>query len=131
MGRRHVFQSVQGFFRFGLLHHSQDGVEDHDQKNQQRLKELHGIVTETGHHKAHRRSRQQNHNHHVLELLQEPPQIGFLFLFCQLVGAVLLQARLGLLLRESGVHGDGKLLQKGLPRNVIRGHEDPSFLVGI
>ena len=101
MGGGHAFQGIQGFFRLGLLHHAQHGVEHNDQQDEQRLKEFHGVVAKAGHHKAHCRGQQQNDDHGVLELLQKALQVGLLLLFSQLVFPILPKALLGLLAGEA------------------------------
>ena len=88
MGRGHTFQGIQSFFRLALLHDAHHGVEHHDQQDQYRLKKLLGILLHASNHKGDDSCDQQNDDHGILKLVKEPLDIGFLFLFPELIGSV-------------------------------------------
>ena len=107
MGCGHVFQRVQRLFGLALLHHAHHGVQDDDQQDQHRLEELLRLALHAGDGEGNDRRSDQDEDHHILELIGKALQIGFLFLFLQLVFAVLGEALLRLL-------GSKPLLQIGI-----------------
>ena len=110
MGRGEVFQGVQGFFRFAFLHHTHNGVENDDEQDQYRLKELHGVPFHAGDDKGDGGSQEQDEDHNVLKLFDKALEISLFLLFLEFVGAVLFQ-QCGGLLRGEALLGVGR---KGL-----------------
>ena len=88
MGRRQGFQRVQRFFGLALLIHPHDGVENHDQDDQRRFKQLAPILFRADDNEGDCRRSQQNEDHNVLKLIEEPLKRGFLFLFPEFVFSV-------------------------------------------
>ena len=104
MGCGQTFERIQRLFGLAFLHHAHDGVEDHDQQDQQRLKELLRVALHTGNDKGDRSGGQQNQDHYILELIQKTLPVSFLLLFLQLVFSVLIQALLCLICTQTKLH---------------------------
>ena len=102
---RHTFKSIKCLFRLALLHNTHYGVEDNYDKYESRLEKLHRVSRLCYEHfirYCHSRDNcgnKQNDYHSILELVDKTPKARFLFLFAELVIAVLLPS-LGYLLRR-------------------------------
>ena len=88
----HVFQRVKRLLRLALLQNAHDGVDDDDQQNQCWFKKFLGVSLIAGDHKRHDGRRDQNQDHHVLELIEKTHEVGFFLFLPQTVCAVLCKA---------------------------------------
>ena len=88
-GGGHLFEAVQRRLGLDGLHRAQDGVHGDDRQDD------HHALHIPQHRRDHRGKDQDDHQE-VGKLFQENPNAGFLAALLQLVGAVLLQALLGL-----------------------------------
>ena len=107
LGGGHGLQRLDGRLGLALLHHAQHRVQQHHHQDDEHLREA--LATEGVGHGGHRRRRQQDKQHGVLQLRQEPLQQGGFLRLLQLIGAVLLQPPGRLLFRQTGRGGTQRL----------------------
>ena len=88
MGRRHVLQGIQGFFRLAFLINAHNGVQNHNQNDKRGLKKLAPVLLHTDHHKGNDGGGDENQDHDVLELIHKALKIGLFLLFFQFIGTV-------------------------------------------
>ena len=88
-------QGLNGSLGLALLHHAQNGVQQHHRQDDDNLRQL--LPGENAGDGGHCGGGHQNQQHRVLQLLQKTLEIGDLLGLLQAVGAVLLQARGSLL----------------------------------
>ena len=95
-GGRHLLQGLYGLFGLAFLIHAQHGVDAHHRQNDDDV--CKAFARNDGRHGAYGGRAQQNDNHGVCQLFQQPAPHGRLFALGQLVGPVLRKAagRLGL-----------------------------------
>ena len=75
MGSRQIFQRLQSLFRLALLHDAHNGIEYDNQQDQHRLKEFLGLSLDAGNGKGNSCRRQQDQDHHILELGQKALEV--------------------------------------------------------
>ena len=100
MGCGHVLERLKRFFRLALLYHAHDGVYDDDEQNENRLEKFPRVPFDTGDNERNRRRREQDKDHHILELLGKALKIRFRILLRKHVFPVLTQAGLSLTVAE-------------------------------
>ena len=126
LGGGHSLEGFDGGLGLTLLHHAQNGVEQHHRQNDEHLGEA--LVAQSVGDGGHRRRCDQDQQHGVLQLGQKALEYGGLLRLLQLVGAVLGQTRLRLLRRQP-LRGGVQLVQHLLRRAVIvLVHGNSSFL---
>ena len=94
-GGGHGLQGLNGGLGLALLHHAQNGVQQHHRQDDDNLRQL--LPGEDAGNGGHCGGGHQNQQHRVLQLLQKTLEVGDLLGLLQAVGAVLLQARGSLL----------------------------------
>ena len=89
VGSRHILQGVQSLLRLTLLVHAHDGVEDNDEQDEGRLKQLAPVLLGDDHREGHHGGGDEDEDHDVLELVDEALEGGLLLLLAETVLAVL------------------------------------------
>ena len=107
-GGGHGLQRFDGGFGLALLEDAEDGVEQHDDEDDDDLG--HALAADDAGHGRNGGRAQQQDQHRVLELVQETLEQGSFFSLLEFVGAVLRKA-LGRLLRAQTFGGRVLLLQ--------------------
>ena len=71
-------------------YYAHSGIEQNDEQNKAGLKQLAPMLLYANDYKGYDGGSDEDKNHYILELIEEALRQGFLFLFAQTVGAVLL-----------------------------------------
>ena len=79
----------QSLFGFAFLIYTHDGVQNNDQNDQAGLKQLTPVFLNADDYKRNDGGSDEDQDHYVLELIHKTLQGSFLFLFAELVGAIL------------------------------------------
>ena len=91
--RCHGLQGFNGCFCLALLEHTQDGIQQNDNQDDDDFCPF-AFAGQHASHCADGCRDQQDDQHRILQLVQETLQKGGLFAFLQLVGTILCQPRL-------------------------------------
>ena len=92
-------QGFNGSFRLAFLEYTQNGIQQHDDQNDENLR--HALASKHIRDSGHGCSNHQNHKHGILELFQKTLQHRRLFSVLQLVRTILFQSHLCLRRRKS------------------------------
>ena len=91
MRRGQALERIERSFRLALLQNAHDGVENHDEQNQAWLEKRFRVALNPRDDKRHDCRRDEDQDHHILELIQKSLQIRFLLLFLKNICAVFLK----------------------------------------